>query len=100
MEICHYHVVARSLACRIWAARVVWRGFAKIAGFAQAAVNFVRADVVKQKILITIFHYQRKNSEKKLQPEEIADAQWFDPENCPASPKPGSIAYRLIHKLY
>lgn len=36
----------------------------------------------------------------KLQEEELSDAQWFDPENCPASPKPGSIAYRLIHKLY
>ena len=33
-----------------------------------------------------------------LQKEEIADAQWFDPDNCPASPKPGSIAYKLIHK--
>lgn len=41
-----------------------------------------------------------ESGELKLQKEEIADAQWFDPENCPASPKPGSIAYRLIHKLY
>ncbi|MCR5614297.1 NAD(+) diphosphatase [Treponema sp.] len=32
-----------------------------------------------------------------LQKEEIADAQWFDPDNCPACPKPGSIAYRLIN---
>lgn len=41
-----------------------------------------------------------ESGELKLQEEEIADAQWFDPDNCPASPKPGSIAYRLIHKLY
>lgn len=40
------------------------------------------------------------SGELKLQKEEIADAKWFDPDNCPASPKPGSIAYRLIHKLY
>lgn len=41
-----------------------------------------------------------ESGDLKLQKEEIADAQWFDPNNCPASPKPGSIAYRLIHKLY
>lgn len=46
------------------------------------------------------FTAEWESGELKLQPEEIADAQWFDPENCPASPKPGSIAYRLIHKLY
>lgn len=32
-----------------------------------------------------------------LQKEELTDAQWFDRNNCPASPKPGSIAYQLIH---
>lgn len=32
----------------------------------------------------------------QLQAEEIADARWFDPNDCPASPQPGSIAYRLI----
>lgn len=41
-----------------------------------------------------------ESGDLKLQKEEIADAQWFDPDNCPASPKPGSIAYKLIHKLY
>lgn len=41
-----------------------------------------------------------ESGEFKLQESEIAEAQWFDPENCPASPKPGSIAYKLIHKLY
>lgn len=46
------------------------------------------------------FTAEWESGELKLQPEEIADAQWFDPENCPASPKPGSIAYRLIHKMY
>lgn len=33
-----------------------------------------------------------------LQKDEIADARWFDRDDCPASPQPGSIAYRLIHK--
>ena len=32
--------------------------------------------------------------------EEIAEAKWFDRNNCPASPKPGSIAYKLIHRMY
>lgn len=41
-----------------------------------------------------------ESGEIKIQEEEISDAQWFNPDNCPASPKPGSIAYRLIHKLY
>lgn len=46
------------------------------------------------------FTAEYESGDIKLQAEEIADAQWFDPDNCPASPKPGSIAYRLIHKLY
>lgn len=33
-----------------------------------------------------------------LQADELADARWFDRDNCPASPPPGSIAYRLIHQ--
>lgn len=46
------------------------------------------------------FTAEYESGNLRLQEDEIADAQWFDPENCPASPKPGSIAYRLIHKLY
>ena len=33
----------------------------------------------------------------KLQADEIAEARWFDRDNCPLSPAPGSIAWRLIH---
>lgn len=33
-----------------------------------------------------------------LQADELADAKWFDRNDCPASPPPGSIAYRLIHQ--
>ena len=31
---------------------------------------------------------------------ESAEAKWFDVNNLPNSPKPGSIAYRLIHGEY
>ena len=31
------------------------------------------------------------------QPGEIADAQWFVRDHCPATPQKGSIAYKLIH---
>lgn len=34
----------------------------------------------------------------QLQASEIADARWFDRNDCPLSPPPGSIAYRLIHQ--
>lgn len=42
------------------------------------------------------FTAEWESGEIKVQEEEIADAQWFDPHQCPASPAPGSIAYRLI----
>lgn len=41
-----------------------------------------------------------ESGEITLQPDEIADAQWFDRNNLPASPKPGSVAYKLIHQLW
>ena len=40
-----------------------------------------------------------ESGEIKLQKDEIADAGWFSRDNCPASPQPGSIAYRLIHGI-
>ncbi len=45
------------------------------------------------------FTAEYESGEIRLQKEELADAQWFDPNDCPASPQPGSIAYRLIHEL-
>lgn len=36
--------------------------------------------------------------ELHLQADELADAQWFDRNDCPLSPPPGSIAWRLIHE--
>lgn len=46
------------------------------------------------------FTAEYESGDLVLQKEEIADAQWFDRSNCPASPKPGSIGYRLIHGEY
>jgi NAD+ diphosphatase len=43
------------------------------------------------------FSCEYESGDLVLQKEEIAEAKWFDPNNCPASPKPGSIAYKLIH---
>ena len=43
------------------------------------------------------FTAEYESGEISLQKDEIADAQWFSRDNCPASPQPGSIAYKLIH---
>ena len=42
------------------------------------------------------FNADYDGGELALQADEIADARWFDPDDCPASPAPGSIAYQLI----
>lgn len=44
------------------------------------------------------FTAEYESGELKLQEEEIADAGWFSRDNSPASPQPGSVAYRLIHQ--
>lgn len=44
------------------------------------------------------FTAELDGGELHLQADELADAQWFDRDDCPASPPPGSIAYRLIHQ--
>lgn len=48
--------------------------------------------------LMLAFTAEYESGELKLQEEELSDAGWFDREKCPASPQPGSIAYRLIHE--
>jgi len=45
------------------------------------------------------FTAEYESGEINLQKEEISDAQWFNRDNCPASPQPGSIAYKLIHNI-
>lgn len=93
--------------------------YACIAGFVEAGETLEQAVVreVKEETGITVqnvryfgsqswpfpsqlmigFTAEYKSGEIKLQAEELSDAQWFDPTDCPASPQPGSIAYRLIH---
>ncbi|MCR5386367.1 MAG: NAD(+) diphosphatase [Treponema sp.] len=93
--------------------------YACIAGFIEAGESAEEAvkREIKEEVGINVKNIQYKGSQSwpfpdqlmlgytaeyesgdiVLQKEEIADAQWFDPDNCPASPKPGSIAYRLIH---
>ncbi len=46
------------------------------------------------------FTAEYESGELALQEDEIADAGWFSADDCPATPTPGSIAYRLIHKMY
>jgi len=43
------------------------------------------------------FRARWASGELKLQPEELAEARWFDPAELPKIPPPGSMAWRLIH---
>jgi len=49
--------------------------------------------------LMIAFTAEWESGELKLQEDEISDAGWFTPENCPATPTPGSIAYRMINSV-
>ena len=49
--------------------------------------------------LMLAFTAKYESGDMQLQADEIADAQWFSRDDCPASPRPGSIAYRLIHDI-
>mgnify|MGYP001029588185 CR=1 FL=1 len=49
--------------------------------------------------LMLAFVAQWKSGDIRLQPEELSDAQWFDPSDLPNIPPEGSVAYRLIHGL-
>lgn len=44
------------------------------------------------------FTAELDGGELRLQADELEDARWFDRDDCPASPPPGSIAWRLIHE--
>ena len=46
--------------------------------------------------LMIAFTAEYAGGEFRLQPDEIADAQWFSRDDCPATPPAGSIAYKLI----
>ncbi len=42
------------------------------------------------------FTAEYESGQITLQPDEIAEAKWFDKDNYPSIPQPGSIAYRLL----
>lgn len=46
--------------------------------------------------LMVGFYADYESGELKLQEEEIIEAGWFSPDAVPASPRPGSISYKLI----
>ncbi len=45
------------------------------------------------------FTAEYADGEIKIQEDEIQHAAWFHEKECPATPQPGSIAYRLIHNI-
>lgn len=47
--------------------------------------------------LMLAFTAEYESGEISVQEDEIADAAWFDRDNLPITPLPGSVAYRLIH---
>lgn len=47
--------------------------------------------------LMLAFRAEYESGEIKVQEDELLAAQWFNPDNCPATPRPGSIAWKLIH---
>ncbi len=47
--------------------------------------------------LMLAFTADYAEGEIKIQESEIQHAAWFNKDECPATPQPGSIAYRLIH---
>lgn len=50
--------------------------------------------------LMLAFTAEYESGDFKLQEDEIADAQWFNRNELPNTPPPGSIAYRLIHNQF
>lgn len=49
--------------------------------------------------LMLAFTAEYESGNIKLQEDELSAADWFDRDNCPTTPAPGSIAYKLIHNL-
>lgn len=49
--------------------------------------------------LIIALRADWKSGELTLQESEIDDAKWFSKDNLPPIPKPGSVAYQLIHNI-
>lgn len=49
--------------------------------------------------LMIAFTAEWESGEINPQDDELSDAGWFSIDDCPATPLPGSIAYRLIHDI-
>ena len=49
--------------------------------------------------LMIAFTAEWESGDIHPQDDELSDAGWFSPDDCPATPQPGSIAYRLIHNI-
>ena len=49
--------------------------------------------------LMIAFTAEWESGEINPQDDELSDAGWFSIDECPATPQPGSIAYRLIHDI-
>lgn len=49
--------------------------------------------------MMIAFTAEYESGELKIQESEIQHAAWFSKDECPATPQPGSIAYRLIHSF-
>lgn len=47
--------------------------------------------------LMLAYYADYKSGELKIQESEISEARWFPKDDIPAAPRPGSIAWRLIH---
>jgi NAD+ diphosphatase len=50
--------------------------------------------------LMLAFTAQYRNGEIKIQETELQDAQWFNRNDLPPIPKPGSVAYNLIMNIF
>lgn len=50
--------------------------------------------------LMLAFTAEYESGEIKVQEEELFEAKWFKRDALPAIPRPGSIAYNLIHGLF
>ncbi len=49
--------------------------------------------------LMAAYHARWKSGDIRLQRDEIDDADWFRRDSLPPIPKPGSVAYKLIHNV-
>ena len=50
--------------------------------------------------LMLAFTAEYESGTIKLQEDELSEAKWFSKENLPATPLPGSVAYKLINSLF